>query len=75
MNFVEHTKRNWLITLFAALFIGSTLTMIFLNEPRETLVVFTVLVASVALIFLAVIFGWYLIKSKKAQRAKTPTTT
>lgn len=68
MNFTEHTKRNWLITLFAALFIGSSLTMIFLNEPRQTMVVLMVFIASVALTFLAVLCGWHLINQRKAAR-------
>lgn len=68
MNFAEHTKRNWLITLFAALFIGSSLTMIFLNEPRQTMVVLMVFIAAVTLTFLAVLCGWHLINQRKATR-------
>lgn len=35
MTFKEHTKKNWLITFFAAIFAASVVVMIFFDEPSQ----------------------------------------
>ncbi|MER0101495.1 hypothetical protein [Corynebacterium sp. KPL2734] len=64
MTFAEHTKRNWLITLFAAIFLAAIVCMIFLNDPHRTMVVATVFIASAILLFGAILGIWYLFRRK-----------
>lgn len=65
MNFAEHTKRNWLITLFAAIFFAAIVSMIFLNDPHQTVTVAMVFIAATLLIFGAILGVWYLINKRK----------
>lgn len=65
MNFAEHTKRNWLITFFAAIFFAAIVSMIFLNDPHQTVTVAMVFIAATLLIFGAILGVWYLIKKRK----------
>ncbi|WP_284853401.1 hypothetical protein [Corynebacterium sp. MSK072] len=64
MTFAEHTKRNWLITLFAAIFLAAIVCMIFLNDPHRTMVVAMVFIASAILLFGAILGTWYLFRRK-----------
>lgn len=64
MTFAEHTKRNWLITLFAAIFLAAIVCMIFLNDPHRTMVVAMVFIASAILLFGAILGIWYLFRHK-----------
>lgn len=64
MTFAEHTKRNWLITFFAAIFLAAIVCMIFLNDPHRTMVVAMVFIASAILLFGAILGTWYLIRRK-----------
>lgn len=65
MNFAEHTKRNWVITLFAAIFFAAIVSMIFLNDPHETMLVAVVFAASTLILFGAILGVWYLIQNRK----------
>lgn len=67
MTFAEHTKRNWLITLFAAIFLAAIVCMIFLNDPHRTMVVAMVFIASAILLFGAILGIWYLFRRKDAK--------
>ncbi|WJY89069.1 hypothetical protein [Corynebacterium confusum] len=67
MSFTEHTKRNWLITLFAAIFLAAITSMIFLNNPHQTVVIAMVFIAA-ALFFGLILGGWYLISGRKGRR-------
>ena len=69
MNFTEHTKRNWVITLFAAIFFAAIVSMIFLNDPHETMLVAVVFVASTLILFGAILGIWYLIQNRKKSSA------
>lgn len=64
MTFAEHTKRNWLITFFAAIFLAAIVCMIFLNDPHRTMVVAMVFIASAILLFGAILGIWYLFRRK-----------
>ncbi|MDO5031203.1 hypothetical protein [Corynebacterium sp.] len=64
MTFAEHTKRNWLITLFAAIFLAAITSMIFLNDPHATIVVAMVFIASALILFGVILGGWYLLRKK-----------
>ncbi|MGV0383014.1 hypothetical protein ACUY26_10870 [Corynebacterium segmentosum] len=64
MTFAEHTKRNWLITFFAAIFLAAIVCMIFLNDPHRTMVVAMVFIASAILLFGAILGIWYLFQRK-----------
>ena len=64
MTFAEHTKRNWLITLFAAIFLAAIVCMIFLNDPHRTMVVAMGFIASAILLFGAILGIWYLFRRK-----------
>lgn len=75
MNFAEHTKRNWLITLFAALFLGSVVTMLFLNEPRNTVVILMSFIAASLIAFGVVLTVWYAIHKRRQAQGKRSLTT
>lgn len=64
MTFAEHTKRNWLITLFAAIFLAAIVSMIFLNDPHQTVTVAMVFIAATLLLFGGILGGWYLIHQR-----------
>ena len=64
MTFAEHTKRNWLITFFAAIFLAAIVCMIFLNDPHRTMVVAMVFIASAILLFGAILGIWELFRRK-----------
>lgn len=65
MTFLEHTKRNWLITLFAAIFLATIVSMIFLNDPHQTVTIAMVFIAAALLIFGAILGVWYLFSGRK----------
>ncbi|HAT1456315.1 hypothetical protein [Corynebacterium striatum] len=69
MAFAEHTKRNWLITLFAAIFFAAIVSMIFLNDPHKTVTVAMVFIAAALLLFGAILGVWYLIHKRKNPQA------
>ncbi|MFW9244200.1 hypothetical protein [Corynebacterium striatum] len=69
MTFAEHTKRNWLITLFAAIFFAAIVSMIFLNDPHKTVTVTMVFIAAALLLFGAILGVWYLIHKRKNPQA------
>ncbi|WP_296131623.1 hypothetical protein [uncultured Corynebacterium sp.] len=65
MTFAEHTKRNWLITFFAAIFFAAIVSMIFLNDPHQTITVAMVFIASALILFGTILGVWYLISGRK----------
>ena len=69
MTFKEHTKKNWLITFFAAIFAASVVVMIFFDEPRNTVVISLAFVAIAVLLFLLILVLW-LWFSKRKQHAQ-----
>lgn len=75
MNFAEHTKRNWLITVFAALFFATTITMIFHDEPRNTIVLMSTFLAVAAGLFLLILVTWYFIRARREIRAHAEQST
>ena len=68
MSFTEHTKRNWLITLFAAIFLAAITSMIFLNNPHQTVVIAMVFIAAARIFFGLILGGWYLLSGRKGRR-------
>lgn len=65
MDFHEHTKRNWLITLFAAIFLAAIVSMIFLNDPHQTVTVAMVFIAATLILFGIVLGVWHLVNKRQ----------
>lgn len=65
MNFHEHTKRNWLITFFAAIFLAAIVSMIFLNDPHQTVTVAMVFIAATLILFGIILGVWYLVNKRQ----------
>ncbi|MCT1634891.1 hypothetical protein M3B03_04130 [Corynebacterium pseudodiphtheriticum] len=65
MSFKEHTKKNWLITFFAAIFAASVVVMIFFDEPRNTVVISLAFVAFAVLSFLLILVIWLWLSNRK----------
>lgn len=68
MNFAEHTKRNWLITVFAALFLGALITMVFHDDPQDTIVLWSKFLAATAGLFLLILVTWYFLRVRREKR-------
>ena len=64
MTFAEHTKRNWLITFFAAIFFAAIVSMIFLNDPHQTITVAMVFITSALILFGVILGVWYFISGR-----------
>lgn len=69
MNFREHTKRNWLITLFAAIFLAAIVSMVFLNDPHQTVTVAMVFIAATLILFGTILGIWYLVNNRKGSKS------
>mgnify|MGYP006896695192 CR=1 FL=1 len=69
MDFREHAKRNWLITLFAAIFLAAIVSMIFLNDPHQTVTVAMVFIAATLILFGIILGIWYLVNNRKGSES------
>lgn len=68
MDFREHTKRNWLITFFAAIFLAAIVSMVFLNDPHQTVTVAMVFIAATLILFGIILGIWYLVNNRKGSK-------